>query len=118
MILSLFLREPRRFEKTCRTQRSNSLIQVISQLRHTSRKLPQRLKTSSPRMVFNGVAQKVGSQDEGFFSKLAEGEDDLCRISVPKASAAGPRQRDGVRGGGRGRPHRAAARQPHFVVPL
>src|SRR5438046_8635682 len=43
---------------------------------------------------------------------------DLCGISVPKAAAAGPRQRDGVRGGGRGRPHRAAARQSHLVVPL
>src|SRR6516164_1676271 len=37
-------------------------------------------------------------------------EHDLCGISVPKAAAAGPRQRDGIRGGGRGRPHRATAR--------
>src|SRR5215510_733208 len=45
-------------------------------------------------------------------------EQDLCGISVPKAAAAGPRPRDGVRRGGRGRPHRAAARQSHLVVPL
>src|SRR5580704_11857849 len=43
---------------------------------------------------------------------------DLCGIPVPKAAAAGPRPRDGVRGGGDGRPHRAAARQSHLVVPL
>src|SRR5262245_47037 len=52
-------------------------------------------------------------------SRLCSGsEHDLCDISIPKAAAAGPRQRDGVRGGGRGRPHRAAARQSHLVVPL
>src|SRR5262249_48049459 len=45
-------------------------------------------------------------------------EHDLCGISVPKAAAAGPRQGDGVRGGGRRRPHRVAAWQSHFVVPL
>src|SRR5215831_11325250 len=39
---------------------------------------------------------------------------DLCGISVSKASAAGPRQRDGVRGGGRGRPNSAAAWQSHL----
>ena len=33
-------------------------------------------------------------------------EHDLCGISVPKAAATGPRQRDGIRGSGRGRPHR------------
>src|SRR5678816_4290806 len=43
---------------------------------------------------------------------------DLCGISLPKAAAADPWQRDGVRGGGRGRPHRAAARQSHLVVPV
>src|SRR5215470_9296305 len=43
---------------------------------------------------------------------------DLCDISVPKEAAAGPRQRDGVRGGGRGRPHRAAARQSYVVVSM
>ncbi|MFD0507678.1 haloalkane dehalogenase [Streptomyces chiangmaiensis] len=39
-------------------------------------------------------------------------------MSISKAAAEGPRPRDGVRGGGRGRPHRAAARQSHLVVPL
>src|SRR5262249_18186875 len=50
--------------------------------------------------------------------KLEESEHDLCSISVPKKAAAGPWPRDGIRGGGRGRPHRAAARQSHLVVPL
>src|SRR5215469_14575106 len=45
-------------------------------------------------------------------------EHDLCGISVPKAAAAGPWQRDGVRGDGGGRPYRAAARQSHLVVSL
>src|SRR5262245_28198367 len=45
-------------------------------------------------------------------------EPDLCCFSVPKKAAAGPRQGDGVRGGGKGRPDRAAARQSHLVVPL
>src|SRR5262249_43643503 len=45
-------------------------------------------------------------------------EQDLCGISVPKAAAAGSRPRDGVRRGGKGRPHRAAARQSPLVVPL
>src|SRR5262249_26100516 len=51
-------------------------------------------------------------------SKLEESEHDLCSISVPKKVAAGLWPRDGIRGGGRGRPHRAAARQSHLVVPL
>src|SRR5262249_53829911 len=45
-------------------------------------------------------------------------EHDLRSISVPKVAAAGPRQRDGLRGSGRGRSHRAVARQSHIVVPL
>src|SRR6516165_4758225 len=43
-------------------------------------------------------------------------EQDLCGISVQKAAAAGPWPRDGVRGGGKGRPHRAAARQSHSYL--
>jgi len=45
-------------------------------------------------------------------------EHDLCGISIPKAAAAGPRPPDGLRGGGRGRPHRASARESHLIVPL
>src|SRR6516225_8664090 len=45
-------------------------------------------------------------------------EHDLCSISIPKTAAAGPRPRDGVRGGGTGRPHRAVARQSHLILPL
>src|SRR5215510_1282149 len=45
-------------------------------------------------------------------------EYDLCSISIPKAAAAGPWPRNGVRGGGRRRPHRAASRQSDLVVPL
>src|SRR5215831_9297135 len=42
----------------------------------------------------------------------------LCSNSIPKAAAAGPRQGDGLRGGRRGRPHRAAPWQSHLVVSL
>src|SRR4029453_2646876 len=40
----------------------------------------------------------------GYYKGRRRSQHDLCGISVPKAAAAGPRQRDGVRGGGRGRP--------------
>src|SRR5262245_11724953 len=60
MILFSFLREPKDFEKTCRTQRSNSSIQVISQSRHMPWKLPRQSKTSSPRMVLKGSRRKCG----------------------------------------------------------
>src|SRR5262245_9086008 len=43
---------------------------------------------------------------------------DLCGISVPKEAAAGPWQRDGVRGGGSRRTHRDAARQYYLVISL
>src|SRR5215468_2760382 len=54
----------------------------------------------------------------GYYKERRRSQHDLCGISVQKAAAAGPRQGDGVRGGGRGRSHRAAARQSHLVVPL
>src|SRR5215470_12836676 len=43
---------------------------------------------------------------------------DLCGISVPKTATASPRPRDGLRGGGTGRPYRTVARQPDLVVPV
>src|SRR6266446_4119610 len=54
----------------------------------------------------------------GYYRRSEHDEHDLRGISVPKTAAAGPRPRDGVRGGGTGRPHRAVARQSHLVVPL
>src|SRR5258708_24530222 len=54
----------------------------------------------------------------GYDKERRRSQHDLCGISVPKAAAAGPGPGDGVRGGGRGRPHRAAARQSYLVVPL
>src|SRR5438034_5900186 len=45
-------------------------------------------------------------------------EHDLCGISISKAAAASPRQRDGLRGCGTGRSHCAVARQSHVVVPV
>jgi hypothetical protein len=43
-------------------------------------------------------------------------ECDLFRVSVSKAAARGPRDRDGVRGGGERRSYRAPARQAYAEV--
>src|SRR5215831_20108216 len=52
-------------------------------------------------------------------SRIAKEEPhDFFSISVSKEAAAGPRQGDGIRGGGRGPPHRAATRQSNLVVSL
>src|SRR6476646_7213729 len=70
--------------------------------------LPRVVLSSTAAPNLKGVLHGDGPDDE----------QDLRGISVPKAAAAGPRPRDGIRGGGSGRSHRAAARQSHLVVPL
>src|SRR5215831_20439542 len=65
-------------------------------------------------------------QNQGYLALLAgknlqskkENEHDFCNISIPKTATASPRPRNGVRGGGKGRPHCAAAWQSHFILPL
>ena len=51
-----------------------------------------------------------------YYRRSEHDEHDLRGISVPKTTAAGTWPRDGVRGGGTGRPHRAVARQSHISM--
>jgi hypothetical protein len=53
-----------------------------------------------------------------YYRRTEHDEHDLCDFSLSKTAAASPRPRNGVRGGGRGRPDRTVARQSHLVVPL
>src|SRR5215469_2938172 len=67
--------------------------------------------------ILNRLPQEKAKHDPCDIS-IRKDEHDLCDISVPKTAAESPRPRDGLRGGGTGRPHRAVARQSHLLVPL
>src|SRR6516165_4416233 len=54
----------------------------------------------------------------GYYRRSEHDEHDLCDIPVPKTAVPSPRPRDGIRGGGTGRPHRTVARQSHLLVHL
>src|SRR6516162_3325881 len=81
--------------------------------RHNLSLFPPKSSFRRP-IASNTWLQVSGAQN----SNDRRNEHDLCDISLPKATAAGPRQRDGVRGGRGGRLYRAAARQSHLVVSL
>src|SRR5262249_32851092 len=126
---------------TCRTLMCASLIPATLRWRLTATKSHQRLgnfwsvQVSCRRGLHELVRSKISPlvtlwvvvgapMTVGYYRRSEHGlcsnrsEQDLCGISLSKAAAAGPRPRDGVCGGGRGRPHSAAARQSHLVVPL
>src|SRR6202020_1470934 len=76
--------------------------------------------TPSLRLLELISAQHTDSGRQPGFPMLKgrRSEHDLCGISVSKAAPPDPRPRDGVCGGGTGRPHRAVARESHLVLPL